>query len=156
MNRETEQLFDMIKKWIKQRNTTQSALAQALGIKQPSLSGMLSGKIKLPKKRLQEIIKILKPDKNDIALARILYFDSEQDEDCSSLNFSDDNAYKASQLNLDLSDQNTFKLLEYWRDLSDSKRYEILAILAQFKETGILPQNSKASFLERSLDLCNS
>ncbi len=153
MNREAKQLFEMIQKWIRQRHTTQTALAKALGIKQPSLSGMLSGKIKLPKKRLQEIIKILNPDENDIALARILYFDAEQEDNTINKN-PDENV--SNKLNIDLSDQNTIRLLEYWRDLSDSKRYEILSILAQFKETGILPKNTTLSFFERNMDLHNS
>lgn len=165
MNKEAEQLFEMIKRWLKQRKTTQTALAQALGIKQPSLSGMLSGRIRLPKKRLQEIIEFLKPNNDDIALARLLYFGFKEESANNKTSFSDENTtenikisdemiYKSNQLKLNLSDQNTYKLLEYWRDLSDSKRYEILAIMAQIKETGNI--GVKSSFCERKLDLYNS
>ena len=92
-------------------------------------------------------------DENDIALARILYFDAEQEDNTINKN-PDENV--SNKLNIDLSDQNTIRLLEYWRDLSDSKRYEILSILAQFKETGILPKNTTLSFFERNMDLHNS
>lgn len=165
MNKATEQLFEMIKKWLRQRKTTQTSLAHALGIKQPSLSGMLSGKTKLPKRRLQEIIKILKPDDSDINRAFFLYCTSEQDLDTpysenedivKSIKMSDEVISKSNKLKLNLSDQNTYRLLEYWRDLSDSKRYEVLSILAHIKEKGELPGSTKNSFYERNLDLFDS
>lgn len=167
MNKATEQLFEMIRKWLRQRKTTQTSLAHALGIKQPSLSGMLSGKTKLPKKRLQEIIKILKPDDSDINRAFFLYCTPEQKFDIKppytknedivkSIKMSDEVIGKANKLKLNLSDLNTYRLLEYWRDLSDSKRYEILSILAQINETRDLSFSTKNSFYKRNLDLCDS
>ena len=66
-------LSGMINSWLKSHKITQTALAQSLGIKQATLSMMLSGKTKLPLNRLKEIISLLEPPRQESDKALWLY-----------------------------------------------------------------------------------
>jgi len=161
MDTSSEQLFEMIKRWLREKNITQTSLARILGIRQPSLSAMFSGKTKLPLKRFQAILQILNPEDGEAQKALLLYGMSGQSElekkipvpentldffrkqkeeikqeSAADLDCPDNASGKKHHFRELLSEPDTIRLLEYWQELSESKRYEILAVLAQIKETG--------------------
>jgi len=51
----------IIRQWIEARQWKQKQLAELLGIKPPSLSQMLSGRIAFPKDKLVKVLALLTP-----------------------------------------------------------------------------------------------
>jgi len=154
MTSPTEKLLALIHGWMRAKKATQTALAEHMNLRQASLSMILSGKTKLPKRRLQQFINLLSPPAEEAREALLLFGAgdalakfTEPDRkaaagiekigrlaDIDSRNFLADICSKGAALKLNLDDSLTFRLLEYWRDLPESKRFELLSKVAEMKE----------------------
>jgi len=63
----------IIRRWIEMRQLQQKRLAEQLGIKPPSLSQMLSGRIAFPKDKLMKIVALLSPPPEEAELVKKLF-----------------------------------------------------------------------------------
>jgi len=141
----SETIAEIVKRWLRTAGKTQQDAADFLGIKQGSLSKMLSTPCGIPKERLADLIAWLSPDPDEVA--RVLwmhFFTARHDgEDSGAIEqfgrevqaharqFTDDMCGIGATLNLDLSDPDTYRLLEYWRDMPTAERFRLLAELAE-------------------------
>lgn len=70
----------IVRQWIELRQWKQKELAEMLGIKPPSLSQMLSGRIAFPKDKLMKALMLLEPPTEEAALVKKLFLGEEAEQ----------------------------------------------------------------------------